>query len=294
MSITSFSSGITQRNKGVGSIPFFYSSKMKWILLFFYFVSNVVFSQLLVSGSVVSSNGGPLPFCSIGIEGQDIGTVSNFNGHFQLQIPESIAKDSITFSYVGYKESRIAISLLLEGEDNVIVLEENVAVLDEVLVQGKKGKQVAFGYKKDTEIFHWMGGQGQGAEVATYIPLKKEVYLDEISVQLENPGGQEFQLLLSLYEVDSATGKPGSQFLKERTLITSSLEKGWLKVDISKQNILIDKPFFVSYKWIDVSKETPLLGMIFTTDKAFFRTVALGEWKVYINANIKVTGTIIR
>ena len=118
--------------------------------------------------------------------------------------------------------------------------------------------------------------------------------MDEISIQIENKTGEEFQLLLNIYELDQEANKPGKQLLKERKLIRSSQKEGRITVDVSGQNIEVDNPFFVDLKWVDVSKRTPLLGMNFTNDKAFLRTVALGQWNVYLNANIKVIGTVVK
>ncbi|MEM7298525.1 MAG: hypothetical protein AAF391_09705, partial [Bacteroidota bacterium] len=90
------------------------------------------------------------------------------------------------------------------------------------------------------------------------------------------------------------TKLPGQQLLKKRKLITSSRRNGWLTVDISDQNILIEDSFFVSLKWIDIESKVPLLGMNFKPEKSFFRIVALGDWYAYLNANIKVTGSVVK
>lgn len=246
-----------------------------------------------LKGQVLSQDG-PLSFCTIGIKGKNLGTVSDLNGHFSIPVTDLVRNDSLTFSYVGFESTTISIRSLIGQEKIEILLKENLQQLNEVVINAKRTKQIEFGYKKETEVFLWIKGLGEGAEIASFIPLRKRVFLDEISFPIENDLGEEFTLLLNIYERDPTTGKPRNQLLKERTLIRSSKKEGRIIVDISNQNIEVNKPFFISLKWIDISKEMPLLGMSFTNDKAFLRTVALGEWHVYLNANIKVKGTIIK
>jgi len=248
-----------------------------------------------IEGTVFSyDNKQPLSFCTIGIEGKDIGTVSDINGYFQLQIGDTLIGDSLTFSYVGFNDLKVALTTLISKKNNNVFLKEKIKVLDEVLVLAKRGKQVDFGYKKNTETFLWLKGTGEGAEIATRLPLKKSIYLDGVSLQIENKEGNEFLLLLNIYEVDQNTKLPGKQLLKKRKLIKSNQKDGWLTVDISDQNLRLDKPFYVGFKWVDNDTRTPLLGINFKPEKSYIRVISLGKWNEYLNVNIKAKGTVAK
>ena len=87
-----------------------------------------VFAQQAVSGIVVDTNGDPIIGATISEVGTTIGTISDFDGQFTLQV----AKDaSLKISYVGYK----AVTLkAVEGMR--VVLQEDNTILDELVVVG--------------------------------------------------------------------------------------------------------------------------------------------------------------
>ena len=55
-----------------------------FVLCAFLFSTNLMFSQNIVSGSVSDAEGNPLPGVSIVEKGTSNGTVSDFDGNFQL------------------------------------------------------------------------------------------------------------------------------------------------------------------------------------------------------------------
>jgi hypothetical protein len=54
-----------------------------------------------ITGKVTDENGQPLPGVTVVVKGTTTGTVTNADGEFNLQIPESA--DVLTFSFVGMK-----------------------------------------------------------------------------------------------------------------------------------------------------------------------------------------------
>ena len=144
------------------------------VLRFTYILFLIPFTGLaqhVITGKVLNDNGDELSFCTIGVEGKNFGTVSDINGFFSISLIDSLKNDSLTFSYVGYETHQVAISSLLKQEKNTIILKENISLFDEIIVEAKRTKQIVFGYKKDPEIYLWIGGKGEGAEIASYISL---------------------------------------------------------------------------------------------------------------------------
>ena len=84
-----------------------------------------------VSGIITASNGEPLIGATVQVQGQSQGTVSDFDGHWQLT---GIASDArLVFSYVGYKE----VVMPLQGRTVLnVTLEEATEMLDQVVVIG--------------------------------------------------------------------------------------------------------------------------------------------------------------
>lgn len=90
-----------------------------------------MFAQQTVKGIVLEkSSGQPLPGVNIIVKGTAIGTTSDFDGAFSLNIKD---KNSIlVFSYLGYKTQEVAAS----GSLMTVSLEDDAQALNEVVVIG--------------------------------------------------------------------------------------------------------------------------------------------------------------
>ncbi|WP_430907549.1 SusC/RagA family TonB-linked outer membrane protein [Maribacter sp. 2-571] len=90
--------------------------------------SNV---QAMVTGNVVADDGVALPGVSVSIKGTDKGVVADFDGNFEIMVPDGDAV--LVFSYIGYTTNEVSV-----GNQSVInvVLQEDVSKLDEVVVIG--------------------------------------------------------------------------------------------------------------------------------------------------------------
>ncbi|MEQ8554168.1 MAG: TonB-dependent receptor [Cyclobacteriaceae bacterium] len=63
--------------------------------------------QRTVSGNILDENGEPLPGASIVVKGTTVGTTTDFEGNFQLNVSDS---DILTVSFVGYKALEIPVA----------------------------------------------------------------------------------------------------------------------------------------------------------------------------------------
>ncbi|QRX64488.1 TonB-dependent receptor [Dysgonomonadaceae bacterium zrk40] len=87
-------------------------------------------TQINVSGSVTDVNGEPLIGVNILVEGTSTGTVTDYDGNFQLRVP---ADAVLNISYIGYRPQQIAVN---NSTTIQIVLVEDTELLDELVVIG--------------------------------------------------------------------------------------------------------------------------------------------------------------
>lgn len=83
-------------------------------------------------GTVTDSDGNALPGASVVIKGTTVGTTTNFNGEFNINLSEG---DVVVVSYVGFGTKEVTYT----GGSMSITLDEGEA-LDEVLVTGNRSK----------------------------------------------------------------------------------------------------------------------------------------------------------
>ncbi len=93
-----------------------------------------------VTGLIKDQQGEPLPGVVVAVKGTTIGTYSDENGKYSLNVPNSNL--TLTFSFIGYNTQEVA----LNGKSSLnITLQENTQQLDEIVVVG-------YGSLKKSEI----------------------------------------------------------------------------------------------------------------------------------------------
>ena len=89
-----------------------------------------VFLQNTIKGTIVDSEGIPLPGVNILIVGTSKGTQSDFDGNYEITASKG---DILRFSYVGFKSKDVPVG---DSTTVNVALEEDVAALDAVVVVG--------------------------------------------------------------------------------------------------------------------------------------------------------------
>ena len=98
-------------------------------LLFLASLSLGLYAQQQVSGVVVDSNGEPVIGASIQAKGSTQGTISDYDGKFEMSVPESVK--TLVVSFVGMATQEVA-----AGKNLRITMTENSEVSQEIVVTG--------------------------------------------------------------------------------------------------------------------------------------------------------------
>ena len=111
-----------------------------WVFILFLLSTSGAFAQVKVSGVVIDKNKEPLIGVNITVKGMTIGTITDVNGKYIIQVPD--AKSTLIFSYIGYKTDEVIV-----GKNTLIniVLNEDAQNIDEVVV-------VAYGSQKKSHL----------------------------------------------------------------------------------------------------------------------------------------------
>lgn len=83
----------------------------------------------VVTGRVTDEEGSPLPGVTVRLKGAPYGTTTDVNGRFRLPVPDG-KEHALLFSFVGM----VTREVVCKDGENEIVLEENVAMLEEATV----------------------------------------------------------------------------------------------------------------------------------------------------------------
>lgn len=104
--------------------------RMLTLLLFVLCTTTVFAQQKAIKGTVVDAIGEPLIGVNVSVKGTTIGTITDVDGKYTLEVPNS---GTLVFSFIGYKTIEIPI-----GSQSVInqTLNEDTQNIDEVVVVG--------------------------------------------------------------------------------------------------------------------------------------------------------------
>lgn len=105
--------------------------KRTLLLLISFFLIQFAFSQTFhVNGSVKSDNGETLPGVTILVKGTNVGTISDFDGNYSIEVDKG---QTLVFSYIGFKTVEKIVNV---GSVLNIILESDTQMLDEVVAIG--------------------------------------------------------------------------------------------------------------------------------------------------------------
>jgi len=91
--------------------------------------------NIIISGHVFDNgNNTALPFATIGIAEQNIGTVTNADGYFTLKMPASFSGTSLVVSHMGFMSLRIPVQLIKEQQVDIF-LERRTISIQEVIIR---------------------------------------------------------------------------------------------------------------------------------------------------------------
>ncbi|MBB6461357.1 carboxypeptidase-like regulatory domain-containing protein [Flammeovirga kamogawensis] len=233
----------------------------------------------LIKAIIKNSNNESIPFVSIGIIGTEYSTISDQEGNFRLKVPTLKEENTlVTFRHLGYKEQQILLSDLIHLKK--ITLQANEELLEEVIVKDDLGniKRKIIGDKGKTHTFGGIQAtKNEGIEIAKRFDTKKQkIYLNSIGVYISNIYQNDFTLLVNIYEEKAETALPGKSLLKQQVIVSSNLQKGWLKINMNEYNIMINKPFYISFQWTTDDVLTPSIGI--SGKQGLFRKSSFNEW----------------
>ena len=147
--------------------------KKIFTLLFLAMLTIGLYAEKRVSGVVVDGSGEPMIGASIQAKGSTQGTISDYDGKFEMDVPESVK--TLVVSFVGMATQEVD-----AGQNLKIVMSENSEVIQEVVVTGvmnvSKGSFTgsaqavdaeAIEKKSPSEISKALAGEVAGVQVVT-------------------------------------------------------------------------------------------------------------------------------
>jgi predicted alpha/beta superfamily hydrolase len=243
-------------------------------------------SQISIRGQIVDANlHQGLPYVNVGIKEKNIGSASQVNGSFTLQIPNEFADDTLTLSLVGYHELNIPLRELDPRPNLTIRLIEKITTLDEVVIRGEKLVQKKYGIKT-RGLIHFTDGifkADDSFEIGQVIRLEKETaQITSVNLHINATRGDSASFRINFYRYDDDDNRPKERIIEKNIVQRHPVNEGWLTFDLSQYNILLKGKVFVAVEFIPEHKDD-LKQILYEVKiggryRSFFRRNSLGQW----------------
>jgi len=133
--------------------------------------------------TIDKETGKTIGYVNIGIKNKSIGTVSDNNGKFNIELHEHNDQDSLIFSCIGYYPFQIKVSDFRKSKQYEFFLEEKVVKLKEVIVKPKKYVSKTLGIKaKSKSITAGFSENKLGYECGILIKVKKSAIVEQLNL----------------------------------------------------------------------------------------------------------------
>lgn len=212
--------------------------KEKRLIWIFLIVSQFAFSQ--IRGVVKDSiSGEPIPFVNIWVENETIGTTSEPNGSFSLDIKD---EKVLVFSALGYEVKKAS------SKTDIILLKPKVFELKEVVIeQPKFNKEIEVGNYETSGFRIGLGNINSAVYFKPYDEMITHPFLKEIKF-LTKSDIENAKIRIKILSVN-ADNTPGESLIDDEIIV--SVKKGKSKniVDLTEYRFKIPLVgFFISFE----------------------------------------------
>ena len=227
-----------------------------------------------------------LAYVNIGVVGKSLGTVSDENGCFEIDLPELEAKDSLRFSICGYQAVSYSVLDLKNKFPKGIMeiqLKEKIIQIPEVTIRGKVKEEILGNKSGNKGISGGFTSNQLGCEVGVRINIEKSpTYIRNFNFQIVKNVFDTLFFRVNIYNLKD--GFPYQNILPYPIYYTTVASNGLISIDLTPYHIVVEEDFFISLEWVkNFSKKELKNGLFFTMrvggSTTFYRHASQDEWK---------------
>jgi len=228
------------------------------------------YGQLEYKGKIIDAqNGKVIPYVNIGIIGKGVGTVSDEEGLFHLEIdPKKYSSnDTLLFSSLGYKTLKKSVPQLqfvYNEYPEILMLPEQLS-LKEVVVTDKGSFPVneMVGYQNFGEKIYgyWKGNIALGGQLGTSIKVKKGLRrLNNLFFEVKENPSDSILVRVNIYDEDGNNNAPGTNLNRSNKSILHTIPAGvnTVNIDLSPNEIFVKNDFIVSLELVKIYGTKPI------------------------------------
>ncbi len=251
------------------------------ILLYFIFLcQGPLLSQCNKGKVICSETNSGIGYVSIGIVGKNVGTVSDQEGNFSLNIDQAYDNDSLRFSMIGYVPKYLLVSQFKKNLVQNIYLNQKSYALQEVTIAYRKPRIVRLGSPVFTnDLRSGFSSNDLGSELGIKVDVNKKVKLKNINLNVAVCTYDSVTYRLNVYVDENDTGY--------KNVLTKPIYISFTKADINKvltfdlshYSIIVEGNVLIALElYKDLGQGKLLFQTQFFTGSTFHRKTSEGNW----------------
>lgn len=256
-------------------------------------VSIATNAQTIIEGQVSTSEGAGIEYVNIGIVNSSIGTVSDQNGHFRLDLnAPADAKDILRFSAIGFESVTLPLAQATGQNHLQIVLPAKAYTLQPIVVKPINAELKTLGNTSETSFvknnlaISNQPNMNLGAAVGRRFGFRKKHphVLKEMNLYIAGSNYDTVLLRVNFYTIKS--GKPHELINTQNiTKELISFRKGWMSVNLEPYNLVVQESIIAAVEWIGASERGNRLflnmnmGAVGATH--YYKFGAQNKWKKF-------------
>lgn len=157
-------------------------NKKTILTLLVLFTSTIILCQPYSGRIIISGTGMGIGFANIGIVGKNIGTVSDIDGNFTLDLEDDYDFDSLKFSMIGYESLWLLVDDFKKSPTKKVYLSPRSYKLTEVKVTYHKYRKQRLGDPVTThDLRSGFADNELGCELGVKVHVRKQAVLENIN-----------------------------------------------------------------------------------------------------------------
>jgi hypothetical protein len=250
------------------------------LILIFFLIPDIAFGQS-VKGKVISSEtGSGVGYVNIGLIGKNLGTVSDQNGNFKIDLSRAVDNDSIRFSMIGFGSKTLPVSQFRGDSLKNIYLTPLDYIMPEIEVTYHKPKNLRIGNPVETnDLRSGFSNNDLGSELGIKAFVKKKVVLKNINLDVAVCTYDSVIYRLNIYQTDNQIDY--RNILKEPIYISFSKDdiNKVITYDLLKYSIIVEGNVLITLELFkDLGEGRLLFRTEYFTGLTYHRKTSQGSW----------------
>lgn len=251
-------------------------------LLIFLFIPELLSGQNLAGQVLCSETNLPVAYVNVVIIGRSIGTVSDMQGHFSINLEKCHDNDSLHFSMIGYGSKSLSVRNFKEDSLKKIHLAPVVYDLQEVVCSSskRKFKQMRIGKEVVSDALRsGFADNSLGSELGIKVYINERVRLKDLNLNVAICTYDSVTYRLNIYQSDGQSEY--RNILTQPIYISFSKDdtREFVSFDLCPYSIVVEGDVVIALQlYKDMGEGRLLFQTNFMTGSTQFRKTNDDKW----------------